>query len=296
MVARANVLIYSPLWKWLVIDEFFQLAGANHQKLMHITSELMRIMKYTTALLAALLLLSPAAKADTLSDLKTVLASLQDDTDIRAKVAAQLDTTEGEGKETLHKTGLSTANLEHSAHGMKISYEPETLKQLVAEQASFEKPNGAQANTSTLAAVEAINVENLRKMTDASQYLSSKLARATFKNEQADTVQGQPARLLTFDLRNGNLSKKEQEYVKRYAGVLKVWLANDGTPLASQTDETYTGRAYLVVSFKITQKENIVYSMASKRLVATRYETLNKSEGGGEHGTQKIVRTLELQP
>jgi len=254
------------------------------------------MMKYTAGLLSTLLLLSPLAKADSLSDLKTTLVSLQSETAIKAKVAVKLEVSEGEGKDLEHKTGSATANLEASAQGIKVSYSPEMLKQLAAEQAAFENPDGTQVKTSTLAAVEAINVEILRKMTNASQYLSSKLARATFKNEQVDTVQGLPTRLLTFDLRNGNLSKKEQAYVKKYEGVLKVWTSEYGTPLASQMDETYTGRAYLVVSFKVSQTENAVYSVANKRLVATRYETLNKSAGGGELGTVKIIRTLELQP
>lgn len=255
-----------------------------------------QLMKYTTMLLAVLLLLTPVVKANGLSDLKTALTSSQNDTALKAKVIVKLDIIEGESKEVSHKTGSTSIVLEGSSHGMKLSYSPETLKQLATEQVALENPDGAQTKTAVLATIEAINVENLRKMTDASQYLSSKLARATFKSEQADVMLGQPARLLTFDLRSGNLSKKEKEYIKKYEGVLKVWLGNDGTPLASQMDETYSGRAYLVVSFKLTQIENFAYSLAGKRLVATRYETLNKTAGGGELGTVKIMRILDLEP
>lgn len=241
------------------------------------------------------LLLLPTAKADGLSDLKSALTSLQNDDAIKAKIAVKLDKTEGEGKEIERKTGNASIALETSAHGLSVSYSPETIKQLSAEQAAYESTDGTQIKTATVAAIEAINVGNLRKMTDASQHLNSKLSRATFKNEQADVLQGQPARLLTFELRNGNLSKKEQAYVKKYEGVLKIWTNQDGTPLASILDESYAGRAYLVVSFKLTQKESLTYDLAGKRLVATRYETLNKNTGGGELGAIKIVRTLELQ-
>lgn len=238
----------------------------------------------------------PLAKADSLSDLKTTLATLKGDSTIRAKVSVKLEKTAGEGKALEHQTGSATIHLEASAQGFNINYSPELLKQLALEQIALESTEYAPVKTANLAATEAINADNLRKMTDASEYLNNKLARATFKNEQADTVQNQPARLLTFDLRNGNLSKKEQAYVKTYEGILKVWLTENGIPLASTWEETYAGRAYLVVGFKVAQKENIAYTLAGKRLVATRYETLNKSAGGGELGSANIIRTLALVP
>lgn len=252
--------------------------------------------KLTTALITVLLLLSPIAKADGLADLKTTLAALQDDATIRAKVSVQIESTEGEGKELSHKTGVTSAQVERSSLGMKVSYPAETLKQLATERANLENPDGAQANTSPSAAVEAINASNLRIMTNASQYLLNKLDRATLKSEQAETLQGQHARLLIFDLRKANLSKKEQTYVKKYEGTLKVWTSADGTPLASIAEETYSGRAYLVVGFKVAQTEQLAFSTPHKRLVALRYETLNSSAGGGEIGSTKIIRTLDLQP
>lgn len=237
----------------------------------------------------------PLAKADGVSDLKATLANLQDETKIRAKVSVKLEKTSGEGKVLEQKTGSATLQLEASAQGINISYSPELLKQLAAEQIALENTDGAQVKTATLAALEAINADNLRKMTDVSDYLTSKLNRATFRNVQADMFQGQTARQLIFDLRSSKLSKKEQAYVKQYEGILKVWVSEAGIPLASTCEENYTGRAYLVVNFKITQKESILYTLVNQHLVATRYETHNKSAGGGELDSVKIIRTLALE-
>jgi len=254
------------------------------------------IFKQALIFASYLLLASLPTKADSISELNIALNKLSEKSRLVAKANVQLVKTEGEGKEAEQKNGRADVVIEASELGIKVTYAPETLKQLAVEQAAFESQNNPSIKTDTLAAVNAINADYLQNMTDASQYLSRKLVRATFINEQADTLQGRPARLLIFNLRKGNLSKKEQAYVKKYEGVLKVWTSEYGTPLATHIDETYTGRAYLVVSFKVSQTENAVYSVANKRLVATRYETLNKSAGGGELGTVKIIRTLELQP
>ena len=133
-------------------------------------------------------------------------------------------------------------------------------------------------------------------MTAAAQTLLRALEKAQFKEERADSLNGKPARLLSFELGQDKIAEKDRKYVKSFEGQMDVWIDTDGTPLASKTHMHASGRAFLVVSFDVDNGEDYVYAMAGERLVAVRKEVRRKNAGGGDKSEERTVHTLQLRP
>jgi hypothetical protein len=83
--------------------------------------------------------------------------------------------------------------------------------------------------------------------------------------------------------------------VKKFEGSLDIWIAADGTPLASRAIQNISGRAFVVVSFEQRNESESVYNQVGDRLLTVRKETKNSSSGMGEKGESKVVKTLLIQ-
>ena len=124
--------------------------------------------------------------------------------------------------------------------------------------------------------------------------MSRSLDKAIFKAEKPDTYNGKPARQLSFDLTVDKLNEKDRKYVKKFEGALNIWIAEDGTPVASRSSQTVSGRAYVVISFELKSEEDHVYSVVGDRLVATKRESRVSGSGMGEKGEGKTIKTLQV--
>lgn len=247
------------------------------------------------AALAAMAVLSASAQAaqtDAHADLKAALARLQGATSLKAALDTRTWHRNGEGKEAIETNGQASVLIEDGARGMQLSYTPELLARMDAEsQAVARNPN---AKTPTLNAAREFTPNDLRPMIFAAASLSRQLERASFKGDKADTYQGKPARLLSYELGVDSLSDRDRKYVKDFDGKLSVWTTENGIPLASRLALNMHGRAFMVVSFDAQEELNSVYSVVGERLVAVRRESRNSSSGMGERGEDKVTKTLQV--
>jgi hypothetical protein len=168
------------------------------------------------------------------------------------------------------------------------------LGRLNADELARDKDTKAKAPT--LAALNALNATELRQMANAAPGLALLLGKTPFKGERTDVWNGKPARVLSFEMGLATLSEKDRKYVKKHDGSLDVWIAADGTPLASRAHLSVSGRAYLVVSFDGVSDEEVVYLAVGDRLLASRKEGRSTGSGAGEHSESRTVRTLQLLP
>ena len=244
------------------------------------------------ALLVSVIVLGNPAHADGVSDLKSALARLQGQTSLRAQVDAKTWNRQGDGKETDETQGTASVTVEEGARGLSVLYSKEMLAKLEAEERNKERDS--KAKTPTLSALSEVNSSSLRPMLSAASSLSRSLDKAVFKAEKPDTYNGKPARHLSFDLTLDKLSEKDRKYVKKFEGALDVWIAEDGTPVASRSSQTVSGRAYVVVSFEFKNEEDHVYSVVGDRLVATKKESRTSGSGMGEKGEGRAVMTLQV--
>lgn len=245
-----------------------------------------------TICLAALAIVTQAAQADAHADLKAALARLQGSSALKAALDTRTWHRNGEGKDATETNGQASVLIEDGARGMQLSYAPELLARMDAEsQAAARNPN---AKTPTLNAAREFTPNDLRPMIFAAASLSRQLERASFKGDKADTYQGKPARLLTYELGMDSLSDRDRKYVKDFDGKLLVWTLENGTPLASRLALNMHGRAFMVVSFDAQEEESSVYSVVGERLVSVRRESRNSSSGMGERGEHKVTKTLQV--
>jgi hypothetical protein len=253
-------------------------------------------MRWTmTALAAALVhgLCCQAAHADGLADLKSALTRLQDQAPLKATLDTKTWRRLGEGKDAEETHGQASVGIEDGARGMHLAYGKEILARMDAESLALARnPN---ARTPTLNAAREFSPTDLRPMISAASSLARVLEKAAWKGEQADTCQGKPARLLTFEVAIDTLSDRDRKYVKEFDGHLYVWIAEDGTPLASRMVQNESGRAFIVIRFEARQEEQHVYGVVGDRLVTVRKESYNRASGAGERDESRVVKTLQLQ-
>lgn len=242
------------------------------------------------SVLVAGLLCPLLAQADGLSVLKEALARYAATTPVKGLAEAKTWKRDGEGKEAEEKSGQASVAIDESAQGLRVHYARDTLTRLTAEEQARERD--AKAKTPILSGLSALNTAELRQLANAAPALSRLLEKSVFKSEREEAWNGKPARLLHFDLGIGALSEKDRKYVKKYDGSLDVWIAQDGTPLASRTHQSLSGRAYVVISLDMTYDEEVVYAPQGDRLLATRKDTRSKGSGAGERSEARTIRSL----
>jgi len=246
-----------------------------------------------TILASSLALAATFAHADGLADLKAALARLQAQTPLKATVEAKTDDRQGEGADALDKQGQASVGVDDGARGLQVSYARDTLARVDAETRQLARD--PKAKTPTVWALARLDSSDLLPMLSAASILSRKLDESQFKAEKADTWSGRPARLLTFTVPLSKLPEQQRKYVKEFDATLSIWIGADGTPLASATSTSVKGRAFVVVSFQALDESSATYGVVGDRLMTLRSEEHTTSSGAGEHGEQRVVRTLQPQ-
>jgi len=239
------------------------------------------------------LLGAPPSHADGLADLKGALARLQGQTPLKATLEVRTFDRHGEGADATEKQGQASVSLEEGARGLQVLYGRDTLARMDAE--SRQLARDPKARTPTVWGIGSLASTEIVTMTSAASALARHVDEAQFRTEKADTWGGKAARMLTFSIPIDKLPPDQRKYVKEFDGTLSVWIAADGTPLASETHVAVKGRAFIVVSFDAVDDWNTTYAVLGDRLVALRDENHSSSNGAGERGEQRVVKTLQPQ-
>ena len=240
-----------------------------------------------------LLCLSGFAHADGITDLKSALNRLQAQSNVKAVMEVKSLRKQGEDKEAIETSGLINVNLEDGSRGMQISLPKEVLNKL--EQEARARIKDKESKSPTRQASFDISTEESQMMLSAVNVLQRQIEEASFKGEKNDSYNGKPARLLTFEFGMERLPASAKKYIKNFESRLEIWINADGTPLASKLVEQGSGRAFIVVSFQQASEEHNVYQVVGDRLLITRRESKNKSNGAGERVDAKVIKTLQVQ-
>lgn len=248
-------------------------------------------MRMIHASLLGAMLLAGAARADGLADLKGALQRLQASTPVKGVLKTETSRKVGEGGEQDEYAGSAAVTVEDGAQGLRLQYGRDLLARLDADQlAAAKNPN---AKTPAMYALKEMGPDELRPMVSAAEVLARNIERAAFKAEKNAEWQGKPARQLTFTVPAKVLSDRERKYVKEFDGVFDVWIAQDGTPLASHLNLHGSGRAFVVMSFEFRQEERNTYALAGDRLLTARQEKRYSNAGAGEKSEIRTVKTLQ---
>ena len=234
------------------------------------------------------------ARADGLSDLRGALARLQGQSPLKAGVQVKDWRRTGEGKDAKETQGQASIGLEDGPRGLQPLYGHDLLARLDAESRAAVKDKSAKKPLTDV--MKQLGLDEMRALASAAPSLQREIDDSQFKSEAADTWAGKPARKLVFEGSIDSLSESDRKYVRDFKQVLTLWIAGDGTPLASQRHFDLSGRAFVVVSFESHSDEQRSYAVAGDRLVATSDDEKGSAKGAGETQDYHTERSLQVLP
>ncbi|WLT32316.1 hypothetical protein [Geothrix sp. PMB-07] len=238
-----------------------------------------------------LLLVCALAQADTLGELKGTLAKLNGQDPVKATIAYQFWSKQGDDKKPVITEGKATSQAEDGPQGLKLSWSRNLIQ--TAAQEARAKVQDPEKKTPTRRAIEGLKAVEVSEYLNGSDELLRTLEQAQLVEEKADTWQGKPARLLNLKL-TPRLGEQEKKYVKELEATAKLWVGSDGLPLAIQSSVHIKGRALLVISFEQNQKEEYHFARSGNRLIVVQHVNETSGSGGGEKGQSKTVVSLSL--
>jgi hypothetical protein len=126
-----------------------------------------------------------------------------------------------------------------------------------------------QAGTPTRDAMKELGAHLIDHLLNQAGELSEFLKSAQFQKEGSELYQGKPARVLEFTF-DPNILPVHRGLVSHKEATLKIWVGDDGLPLASETLTDYAGkRARLIGRFHNKCLVKTTYAVLSQRLVVT---------------------------
>lgn len=249
-----------------------------------------------SAAIVAGFLISAAASAGGIDDLRSALARLPGDAPVAAVLAIETWNRVGADETAEERSGNIEVAVSDAGDGLQLQFGPDVLARTDAEQRAVDAGKDAPpAATPTLNAMRALDAVDVHAQLSAAPTLLRQITEAEFKGEQSDTWSGQPARRLTFAFGKDGLRARERRFISKFSRTLEVWIGNDGAPLASTLRQHGSGSAFLVVSFENELVEDVVYQTAGDRLLVVRKETRNSGSGAGEKNESRVTRTLRLR-
>lgn len=255
----------------------------------------MLLSRLTRILLVTILLsLSSITWADGLSDLKNALSRFDDQTPFKAQIHAVINSTNTEGNDKIHKEGSIEFQIQQDANGLQILYGNNLLQQIDNE--TREKKTNPTAKTPTTEAINRFNYTKLSALLHPVHNLEQDLNKAVFKSEESTTFQGKAARLLHFTIPLKNLTAEESKNLKHFKTDLKIWIDENGSPLASHSKGKASGRAMLVIGFEFHFDVHKTYGTIGNRLLTTQLDDSNGGSGAGFSGDETVKATLTPLP
>ncbi len=244
-------------------------------------------------LLAAAVLAAPlTAEADTLSDLRGLLAR-QSQGPVKALVEVKSLSRNGEGKELEEQSGEAAVQIEDGPQGLRVTYPRELLQKVETEEQA--RARDPKSKTVTLSGMGKLDTANLRELLNPAAKLARLLNRAKLKGEKAEAWQGKPATLLSFELEKEKLTGKAADFIKNYSGTLELWVGAQGVPLAAKVREAVSGRAFIVFSFEQQGEEEHQFGFVADRLVMFRSESRNQGSGTIGKNESRVTHLLKPQ-
>ena len=228
--------------------------------------------------------------ADGLTDMRAALQKLENDQPLRARVEIKTRRSGGESNKQKQSESVSSVIVESGADGLKLSWSPDQIKQsrkaAWIEATDPDAPKSDIANLKTLEPGEALN------LFDAADALRRHLERARLLEDKSDTYKGKPARLLVIRI-DLAFNEEERKALKSSEAVEKLWLDNDGIPIAM--DRTIDAKfSKFLIGFKFHEHETREFQRAAGRLVTISSNKENSGSGFGhsEESHTSIALTL----
>jgi len=213
--------------------------------------------------------------ADTLSDLRKRLDAFPAKAAFAASASVELNAA---AVDDASRAGRSGFDVEYGPAGFVVRISPKTLA-ASSNEAAAQKQN-PNAPTPTRTAMVALTVFDIMDSVDAGSMLRADLNGAILIDEQPATLGGTPSTMLRVKVKPSFATKSR--FVSEPKIELKIWIGNDGVPLAAERVSNFSaGIAF--VKGENTRTERWELAAFGDRLYATRYDQSEDATAAGKH-------------
>jgi hypothetical protein len=226
----------------------------------------------TFLLLLAGSLAASTANGDPLADLREVLHRYP----AKAPFAATVQVS-GDAQSTL-RAAATTFEVEDGPGGLNIHVPPTALA--VAEAEAEKKKRDPETLTPTRTAMVALTVFDVIDALDAAAMLLDSLNGATLLEQKASPRDGKPATLLRIKVKP-TLSLTRGRFVNEPQVELRVWIDNNGIPIAAERDSNYSASILFLKAGNV-RKEQWKFAVSGDRLYASRNEQDDRATALGK--------------
>lgn len=235
------------------------------------------------------MLLAANAHADTLTDLRAKLASLDGEAPIHAMLTVKTSTVNK--KENGGKPQTAEAQLDMQAgDGLSLHVSQATLHQAATELAAA-ATNADQPTPTVSLLNRSVDAMTLAHLLAEGPNLLRKLAPATAATEHSTTLWGRSAQEVTVTL---PAPKSSDIKLKDFSDQLSIWLGAGGVPVAA-SEQTQGKGCLLFVCMDVQQSSSYTLQVVGNRLVATGLTTEHKQSGLGQDSNTHTVYALQIQ-
>lgn len=242
---------------------------------------------------AVLLLFTTVAHADTIGNLRTFLGTLRGTKPVGATIEVQRNRKSAGRFANNQSAGGATYAVSADDDGLHITVPAAILERAARE--TRERETDPKKQTPTRAAIDEMEATNLVEALNFSDSLQRMLRIGKLSAETRTMWQGQHVRLVTLKLTEPLPPQATSVFnVQFQDDTLKLWLADDHTPLAAERLRKGSAR-FLFLKGEMTNRESWTFVRRDDRLVVTRYETSFSGSGFGQKGEGKTVQTVTLR-
>lgn len=234
--------------------------------------------------------------ADDRSDLVAALGRLNGNGSVQVGIDFQLWTRQTLGKQSSVRQSEVKALLQDDEESLRIIWPKVVVADMTVEEERAAR--GEVPTTAVRDQMKELDPGRIHHLLDQAGVLRHLLDQARFLSKRAEAWDGKPARLLLFDFtprvpedRSGRLSRR--------SGSLKVWIAADGTPLASSEVAEYGGKmGRFLGAFQSRTDTETRYAVMQGRLVAAhrQVEESASESDGAERADSRRVLDLKEKP
>ena len=230
-------------------------------------------------------------RADSLSDLKTAVASLRGTASIRATLELQRVEVDRSKKPAQTVSGNAAVDASMDAEGLHVTHTPALLARVAKEQSDRE--TNSELHAPTAGAVENLGPLPIAEHLDFGRRLFGILNRSEFVSEKRVVFEGHSARLLSLKVKTPT-PKTSIGHVEILEDSLTIWIGDDNIPLAATRTERYSG-GILFIKGEGSQNSRWTFTRKDDRLVATRTEEKSSSSGFGQNSEETEIVTVIIR-
>jgi hypothetical protein len=246
----------------------------------------MRPQLFFPAILMALL--PVFAGADALTDLRAALKGLPGRVPVRGSI--EVTTTSRSNEDDTPSPGKASIGFETDEAGLKILYPRAVLVQ--ADQEEHGQAIDPERATPTRNGLRRLQPLGLAELLDAAAALNATLQNGQLVDARPSTYRGKPARLIVVKI-TPKLSKASSKHLKKLESTMTLWLTEEGLPAAAE-QTTHVTASFLLMTFQSEQTHSWTFTHIGDRLLATRFEESQKSDGLGQHSTSLSTEVITL--